>query len=80
MTMQGGGDDAAVVWELLRVASAMRSELVERDVFRERLVDGVKHPVGFTGSAATESHGGPSSPITVTTSTASRSAGFCPVC
>jgi hypothetical protein len=65
--MQVADDDARLRGELLRVA------LVERDVCRERLMDGFRLTVG---SAATESHGRPPSPATGTTSTASRSACF----
>ena len=55
MTMQVADDDASVVSELLRVASAMRSELLDRDVYREQLVDRVDKPWGYR-EAATESH------------------------
>jgi hypothetical protein len=34
-------------WELLRVVSALRSALVERDVCRKQLIDGVRHTVGY---------------------------------
>jgi len=36
MTMQVADDDASVAWELLRVVSGLRSELVERDVCRKQ--------------------------------------------
>ena len=71
--MRVADDDASVAWELLRVVSGLRCELVERDVCRELLMDGVRNTVGLPG-AATESHGRPTSLTTVTTSTASRSA------
>ena len=50
--MQADGDDAAgwVGGSLLRVVSALRSELVERDVCREQLIDGVRHTVGLPES------------------------------
>jgi hypothetical protein len=73
--MQVADDEASVVWELLRVVSGLRCELVERDVCREQLVEGISQG-GVAGGAATESHGRPTSPTTVTTSTASRSACF----
>src|SRR2546421_1550558 len=40
-------DTASVAWELLRVVSGLGSELVERDVCREQLVDGVRLTVGL---------------------------------
>ena len=58
---------------IVSVASGLGSELVERDVCREQLVDRVRLTVGLA-SAAIESHERPPSPTTVTTSTASRSA------
>jgi len=42
---QAGG--ASVAWELLRVVSGPRFELVERDVCREQFVDGVRLTVGL---------------------------------
>ena len=45
--MQLADDDASVAWELLRVVSALRSKLVESDVCREQLMDGVGHIVGL---------------------------------
>jgi hypothetical protein len=57
---------------LLRVVSGLRCELVERDVCRELLMNGVRNTLGYR--AVTESHGRPTSLTTVTTSTASRSA------
>jgi hypothetical protein len=47
MTMQVADDDASVAWELLRVVSVLRSKLVESDVCREQLMDGVGHIVGL---------------------------------
>jgi hypothetical protein len=47
VTMQVADDDASVAWELLRVVSGLRCELVERDVCREQLMDGVGHIVGL---------------------------------
>ena len=45
--MRVADDDASVAWELLRVVSGPRCELVERDVCRELLMDGVRHTVGL---------------------------------
>ena len=45
--MQVGDDDASVAWELVRVVSGLRSELVERDVCREQLVEGVRLTLGL---------------------------------
>ena len=45
--MQVAGDDASVAWELLHVVSVLRSKLVESDVCREQLMDGVGHIVGL---------------------------------
>ena len=39
---------------MLRVGSAVRSELVKRDVCRERLIDGVRHTVGLPESGDRE--------------------------
>jgi hypothetical protein len=74
--MQLADDDASAAWELLASFREMlcAPSLVERDVCREQLVAGLSH-AGLPG-AATESSGRPMSPITVTTSTASRSACF----
>jgi hypothetical protein len=47
MTMRVADDDASVGWDLLRVVSGLRCELVERDVRREQLIDGVRHTVGL---------------------------------
>lgn len=47
MTMQLGDDDASVAWELLRVVSVLCSKLVESNVCREQLMDGVGHIVGL---------------------------------
>jgi hypothetical protein len=47
MTMQVADDDASVAWELLRVVSVLRSKLVESNVCREQLRDGVGHIVGL---------------------------------
>jgi hypothetical protein len=41
VTIQVADDEASVVWELLRVVSGLRCELVERDVCREQLVEGI---------------------------------------
>ena len=49
MTMQAA-DDASVAWELLRVVAVLRSKLVESNVCREQLMDGVGHIVGATGA------------------------------
>jgi len=46
MTMQAA-DDASVAWELLRVVAVLRSKLVESNVCREQLMDGVGHIVGL---------------------------------
>jgi hypothetical protein len=72
MTMRVADDDASVAWELLRVVSGLRCELIERDVCRELLMNGVRNTVGYR-SAATESHRRPISLTTLTTSTALRS-------
>ena len=45
--MRVADDDAPVAWELLHVVSGLRAALVERDVCRERLMDGVGHTVGL---------------------------------
>ncbi len=45
MTMQAA-DNASVAWELLRVVPVLRSKLVESNVCREQLMDGVGHIVG----------------------------------
>jgi hypothetical protein len=45
--MRVADDDASVAWELLRVVSGRRCELVERDVCRELLMNGVRHTVGL---------------------------------
>jgi hypothetical protein len=45
--MRVADDDASVAWELLRVVSGLRCELVERDVGRELLMNGVRHTVGL---------------------------------
>ena len=47
MTMRVADDDASVAWELLRVVSGLRCELVERDVCRELLMNGVRNTVGL---------------------------------
>ena len=47
MTMQVADDDASVAWELLRVVSVLRFKLVESNVCREQLMDGVGHIVGL---------------------------------
>jgi hypothetical protein len=47
MTMQVADDDVSVAWESLRLVSGLRSELVERDVRREQVMDGVRHTVGL---------------------------------
>jgi hypothetical protein len=47
MTMQVADDDASVAWESLRVVSVLRSKLVESNVCREQLIDGVAHIVGL---------------------------------
>ena len=39
---------------MLRVVSAVRSELVKRDVCREQLIDGVRHTVGLPQSGDRE--------------------------
>jgi hypothetical protein len=76
VTMQVADDDASVPWELLASAREMlcAPSLVERDVCREQLVEGISR--GGVAGAATESHRRPTSPTTVTTLTASRSACF----
>ena len=43
-----------VGWELLRVVSAVRSELVKRDMCREYLIDSVRHTVGLAQSGDRE--------------------------
>ncbi len=43
----GCDDDASVAWELLRVVSVLRSKLVESNVCRDPLMDGVGHIVWF---------------------------------
>jgi len=45
--MQLADDDASIAWELLRVVSVLRSKLVESNVCREQLMDGVGHIVGL---------------------------------
>ena len=45
--MQLADDDASVAWELLRVVSVLCSKLVESNVCREQLMDGVGHIVGL---------------------------------
>jgi hypothetical protein len=45
--MRVGDDDASVGWELFRVVSGLRCELVERDVCRELLMNGVGRTVGL---------------------------------
>ena len=45
--MRVADDDASVAWELLRVVSGLRCELVERDVCRELLMNGVRNAVGL---------------------------------
>ena len=45
--MRVGDDDASVGWELFRVVSGLRCELVERDVCRELLMNGVRRTVGL---------------------------------
>ena len=75
MTLQVADDDASVAWELLCVVSVLRSKLVESDVRREQLIDGVLHIVGLP-ERGDRKHGRPTSPTTLTTSTASRSACF----
>ena len=45
--MQVAADDASVAWELLRVVSGLRCELVERDVCRELLMNGMRNTVGL---------------------------------
>ena len=45
--MRVGDDDASVAWEWLRVVSGLRCELVERDVCRELLMNGVRRTVGL---------------------------------
>jgi hypothetical protein len=52
--MRVADDDASVAWELLRVVSGLRCELVERDVCRELLVNGVRHTVGLPRRRATD--------------------------
>lgn len=47
MTMRVAGDDASVAWELLRVVSGLRCELVEPDLCRELLMGGVRNTVGL---------------------------------
>ena len=47
MTMQVADEDASVALELLRVVSVLRSKLVESNVCREQLMDGVGHIVGL---------------------------------
>jgi|SRR5450755_2212178 hypothetical protein len=46
--MQVADDNALVAWELLGVVSGLRSELVERDVCREQLVECVRLTVGLS--------------------------------
>jgi len=75
ITMQVADDDASVPWELLRVVSGLRSELVDATPVASSHGWRQAHR-GVYRSAATESHGRPTSPTTVTTSTASRSACF----
>ena len=45
--MRLGDDDASVAWEWFRVVSGLRCELVERDVCRELLMNGVRRTVGL---------------------------------
>ncbi len=45
--MRVGDDDASVAWEWLRVVSGLRCELVEGDVCRELLMNGVRRTVGL---------------------------------
>ena len=45
--MRVADDDASVAWELLRVVSGLRCELVERDVCRELLMNGMRNTVGL---------------------------------
>ena len=45
--MQVADDNASVAWELLGVVSGLRSELAERDVCREQLVECVRLTVGL---------------------------------
>jgi hypothetical protein len=75
--MQVADDDASVAWELLASFRELLGtpSLVERDVCREQLVEGISQG-GVARGAATESHGRPTSPTTVTTSIASRLACF----
>ena len=47
MTVQLADDDASVAWALLRVVSVLCSKLVESNVCREQLMDGVGHIVGL---------------------------------
>ena len=47
MTVRVGDDDASVGWGLFRVVSGLRCELVERDVCRELLMNGVRLAVGL---------------------------------
>ena len=71
--MRVADDDASVAWELLRVVSGLRCELVERDVCRELLMDGVRHTVGLPERGDGEPRT-TMSLTTVTTSAALRSA------
>jgi len=75
MTMQVADDDASVAWELLRVVSVLRSKLVESNVRREQLMDGVGHIVGLPQRDDQEP---PTTNVADhrTTSTAARSACF----
>jgi hypothetical protein len=75
--MQVADDDASVARVLLASFREMlcAPSLVERYVCREQLVEGISQGGGCRG-AASESHGRLTSPTTVTTSTASRSACF----
>ena len=45
--MRVADDDASVAWELLRVVSGLRCELVERGVCRELRMNGVRNTVGL---------------------------------
>ena len=71
--MRVADDDASVAWELLRVVSGLRCELVDRDVCRELLMDGVMHTVGLPERGDGEPRT-TMSLTTVTTSAALRSA------
>jgi hypothetical protein len=70
--MQVADDDAPLARAPFHIVSRLRAELLERDIGRERLMDGVRHAVGLP--ERDESYRRRTSPTTIATSTASRSA------